>query len=375
MTPVPYLAAILMFGLFGSFTDIKKGVIRNKMIAAMIGIKIIIDISCFFLGLAEPNEIFLTYVNFVAALSLAMLFWGLGVWSPGDAKFFAAIIALIPFGAYSGKWLILFSILPFVLLPALIIITITAFSKSTLEQKKAAAIKVFSFERIISSTLIIFWLSWTIKIIEGILLIKANPIIYMIAFLLVNIGFDRYLKKEKIYISSFLSIARLLFDYQTIIAVDFWIGFLTSVIFFIIILSAINILGEIYFIPKIKKIDSIIMGMRIFENFRIIRRVNTGAFKVQRIKNEYGRKFLNPRYVFRDNIGFFQEVVSIRKTKFFPEDDASYLFNKKDRELTLERKNLLKKMNVKKVITEDSTVFGPYIFVGTMIFIIVRMFF
>lgn len=94
---IPLLASIIaiLAALYGSYTDIKKGIIPNKLTFPLIGAGLILN------GIyAIQNSdlwFFITTVIITAIIfALGYLFWRMGAWAGGDVKLFTALAALIP---------------------------------------------------------------------------------------------------------------------------------------------------------------------------------------------------------------------------------------------------------------------------------------
>lgn len=369
MTPVPYLIAMILFGILGTYSDIKKSRIRNWIIITMFFVKISIDAILIFTGNSSFSEISFTYINMLAALIMATILWTIGFWGPGDAKFFTAIVGFIPVAFYPVSKIVLFSILPFIMVPAIVILLGITLIKSSAKQKKEAISEIIKPNTLISNILAVFWISWIVIILENIFNIKPEPMINFFAFIVISQIMNRFAYDKKIYISAGLSIARILFDLKRISTVDFWINFALSAAIFIILLGVLTYLGKEYFKPKKKNIKDITSGVAVSENFRIIKRINDPTeYKV--IKQDK-KSFIRPNYEFQKNLDFFLEIGSLKKTKLFPEEPSSeFLFSKENPELTGHKKNLLDKFGIKRILVEDSIIFGPFIFAGMIAFII-----
>jgi len=101
---IPLINAIIaiLACLYASYSDLKHGIIPNKLTFPLIGIGIILN---GFYALQTGNLwiiigcLIITGVIFV----LGYLFWKLGAWAGGDVKLFTALAALLPF----------YSLLPF----------------------------------------------------------------------------------------------------------------------------------------------------------------------------------------------------------------------------------------------------------------------
>ena len=98
ITTIPLICAIIaILGcIYASYSDLKSGIIANKLTFPLIGIGIILN--GFYAFQISNLWIFIgcliiTSVIFV----LGYIFWKLGAWAGGDVKLFTALAALLPF--------------------------------------------------------------------------------------------------------------------------------------------------------------------------------------------------------------------------------------------------------------------------------------
>ena len=86
----------IMACLYASYTDLKSGIIQNKLTFSLIGLGIILNAVYAFM----INDIMFIVVGviFTAVIfALGYIFWKLGAWAGGDVKLFTALAALLPF--------------------------------------------------------------------------------------------------------------------------------------------------------------------------------------------------------------------------------------------------------------------------------------
>ncbi|MEW6009724.1 MAG: A24 family peptidase C-terminal domain-containing protein [Euryarchaeota archaeon] len=95
---IPLLCTIIaiLACLYASYSDIKEGVISNKLTFPLIGLGLLLN-GIF--SILTGFYIFIIYgVIFTAFIfGLGYLFWRLGAWAGGDVKLFTALAALLPF--------------------------------------------------------------------------------------------------------------------------------------------------------------------------------------------------------------------------------------------------------------------------------------
>lgn len=95
---IPLIATIIsiLACFYGSYSDIKRGIIPNKLTFPLIGLGIVLNgIYAYNIG----NIWYFVGAVIVTAVIFALgyLFWKMGAWAGGDVKLFTALAALIPF--------------------------------------------------------------------------------------------------------------------------------------------------------------------------------------------------------------------------------------------------------------------------------------
>lgn len=110
--------------LYASYTDLKSGIIQNKLTFSLIGLGIVLNAVYAFM----INDIMFIVVGviFTAVIfALGYIFWKLGAWAGGDVKLFTALAALLPFYPLAlsyNIWGVAFPIVSFYGFPITLII-------------------------------------------------------------------------------------------------------------------------------------------------------------------------------------------------------------------------------------------------------------
>jgi preflagellin peptidase FlaK len=95
---IPLITVILAMAacIYASYSDLKRGIIPNKLTFPLIAIGIVLNgIYAFMIG--EFLFILVCVVVTGVIFGLGYLFWKMGAWAGGDVKLFTALAALIPF--------------------------------------------------------------------------------------------------------------------------------------------------------------------------------------------------------------------------------------------------------------------------------------
>ncbi|MBP2045235.1 A24 family peptidase C-terminal domain-containing protein [Methanobacterium aggregans] len=119
---IPFICAVIaiLACVYASYSDIKDGVIKNKLTFPLIGIGIVLNGIYAFMT-SNPMFLILCVICTAVIFALGYLFWKFGAWAGGDVKLFTALAALLPFPAvllnYNvGSWSFpVFAVYPFAL--------------------------------------------------------------------------------------------------------------------------------------------------------------------------------------------------------------------------------------------------------------------
>lgn len=95
---IPLITTIIaiLACLYASYSDLKRGIIPNKLTFPLIGLGLILNgFYAFMIG--EIWYIIICAVVTGIIFALGYLFWKMGAWAGGDVKLFTALAALLPF--------------------------------------------------------------------------------------------------------------------------------------------------------------------------------------------------------------------------------------------------------------------------------------
>jgi len=82
--------------LYASYSDIKRGIIPNKLTFPLIGVGIVLN-GIYFWWLGDLVYLVSAIIVTAIIFALGYAFWKLGAWAGGDVKLFTALAALLPF--------------------------------------------------------------------------------------------------------------------------------------------------------------------------------------------------------------------------------------------------------------------------------------
>ncbi len=98
---IPFITIIIavVACIYASYSDLKEGVIRNKLTFPLIAIGIVLNGIYVFTSSASIFLFIECAVVTGLIFALGYLFWKMGAWAGGDVKLFTALAALLPFYA------------------------------------------------------------------------------------------------------------------------------------------------------------------------------------------------------------------------------------------------------------------------------------
>ena len=122
-----FLPGILALGIITSYTDIKSGKIKNKIVFGAIIYAILANILISFVMPVTKEYMVHSFWNPASALIIGFIMWHMRLWTAGDGKLFVAFSALIPLSIYSlgyQKYIPSFTLLINIFIPALLIMVV-----------------------------------------------------------------------------------------------------------------------------------------------------------------------------------------------------------------------------------------------------------
>ncbi len=93
----PILLTLIFFGVWTSYTDIKKGTIKNYSILLLVLVAILLNIFFTRSFISYPLA---SMINLAVAIIAGVVIWLAGLWSAADAKLFIAFTLLLPVTVY-----------------------------------------------------------------------------------------------------------------------------------------------------------------------------------------------------------------------------------------------------------------------------------
>jgi Flp pilus assembly protein protease CpaA len=343
----PIFIAILIFGIYTSYTDIKHGKIKNFSIILLLISGLFINIfltktfSTFDLNM--KSDFIQSIVNIVIAFSFGFFLWLAGLWSSGDAKLFLGYSLLLPVFTYHYGYISFFPSIV-ILINTFIPVAIFYISNSVFHLKlkdlKESAKEIFSSKNLQSTILFIFGFFYILQLFLKYFHITLDFFVQMfILFILMEI-LNKISSKATLIFSIIGSLLKLLFSFSSIFTISFLFGFLYSLIIF---LSLSFVLSSAEFYSDLVKIKNLKVGMMLGE---------------QLIKTKRGVEKKEISYV-----SIFSIIQSVKQG--FLGDVKTRLTEEDIKELQKLQKE--KKLEFSEIKIAKTVPFAPFMFFGVLI--------
>ncbi len=221
-----YGITIILLGIITSYEDIKKNKIRNKIVLSAITIGIILNSISYYQKAIGTQYLYELITNVLITIIAAFAIWNFGLWSAGDGKLFIAYSVLIPLSFFRigyQKYFPSITLLINTYIPLLIIMLIYVIVKAKKKDRKKRFKEFikgfFDMKKTILSIIYLLAFLWIISLA----LIKIGVDNYMLMlFLTILIYYiiQRKLGKKTLYIAIIIMIIRLATD-KSIYSINF----------------------------------------------------------------------------------------------------------------------------------------------------------
>ena len=249
----------IFLGLIVSYEDFKLRIIRN------IHILIILLLGIFFQLLSGnlQTNLFGIILTVGYGLGLSFLFWWLGIWPAGDAKFFTVFLLFFPAQMYLPFRLI-FSYLVNIFVPIFFLMMVVIFFKSGSKLIKEAV--KYSFDpykifMLVSMFLGFVWFNLKFISMFG---VKTDFFISILILFLVYELFYAILTFESELFFLGCAIVRIVLDYRNIFTLNFLYDFFSTVFVFVFFRFFVLYLGYHMYTKRVK-ISDLEPGMSLAE--------------------------------------------------------------------------------------------------------------
>jgi len=280
-----FLPFILILGAITSYEDVKHGKIRNKWVILALIIALTINFILLLAGRISLNYLIRLFSLFFVSFLGGFALWYIKMWSSGDAKLFAAYIALIPLEIYPTFDFFPTYLIVCTFIPAFFISSITLLARTTLKQKLSSLKQAISLKSIASLFITVFAASWLISAILLFFRIPLNFVFTLVGIILllklISYAESKFLKKQ-ISMPLFLAISifRIILEFNQLSSFNFWKAFFILTIGFAMFRMFILDLSGIFTIPvKIADLKKGMIPADLIINARGYRKIQANAYK------------------------------------------------------------------------------------------------
>ncbi len=331
------ILCICLVGFIVSYTDLKKGIIKNNIVFPAMA-------AAFFLNFLNGFSFSEFFLNGILAFLLGFLLWLSGLWSAGDSKLFLAFALLFPLPFFSTASLFpAFTILVNSFVPAFLLLIGLVLFKTTSSQKIDALKQTFKPALVLSVAIFLFSFYWILSIFLPLLPIRLDFFTLAILLFVLVSCVEFLLPKKSIYFFSAIALLFLFLKAPEILTIEF-ISFFLLFLFFVLIL--------LFFVLR--------LGITCFGKPVYISKLKPGMVLLETVVLRSGKLF-KKKPLFPSFVNIFGEI----KEKPFIESGPKGL-DKKDIAL-LKKAVKEKKPSFDFVLVQETLPFAPIIFAGTIL--------
>ena len=349
-----YLLPLLAFGLISTYWDMKKGIIKNKLILAMLITAVIVHVSSLLLSPSLFSLLPPLMLNMGFSIFVGLLLWVISIWPAGDAKLFIAFSSLIPLGLFEqiNQPFPSFDFLINTFVPIFFAMFIFLLVKSESSAiKKSLKFTFNPYNMFMIFIVIVGFLWFIIKSVAFLGIFMNYFIIIIILFIIMEI-FNKIVPVNMEYVYVFLVILRLILDYRTVFTLGYLYELISIIFAFVIVRYFVIDLGFHGFtVPK--KIDDLKPGMCLAE----------GIIESE----EKGVNYEKKKIIF---FSIPQVLMEKRRVKFI--HSVSFDGLTKDDVKKIKKMRKEGKIPFSELMVHVSTPFAVFLFIGIILTIILQ---
>lgn len=345
-----FLPGIILLGIITTYTDLKKGKIRNKHIIMAMTYSLVAYLVMILPNLGTVRTAYFVELIVMCLTSLitGFIVWHVGLWTAGDAKLFFAYSLLTPLSVYKYGYIPYFSstnILINTFVPVFIFLTATLLFKTDLKQKLLFLKKSFTPRHVLSLAVFLFAFTWLINIMFSFIKIPPDYFLMVFTLFLAMTLFEKITMLRAHVTVTAIGILRLIFD-ASFYSTSYLKEFLLLLIVFIVLRFFILHLG---FYSFTKEID--------------IKLLKKGMIPAEAIYEEKG-KYKKQELIFSSLYGYLEEKT--KKRNYLIEPVSEGLTEEEIKKL----KRLENKFSFEHLRVQQTTAFAPFIFLGALLTIV-----
>lgn len=341
-----FLPGILLLGILTTYTDIKKGLIKNKhlLFGLIYGVFVYAFLILYF-GNTDYNYLIESSLSVLLSLAVGFIVWYAGLWTAGDAKLFFVFSFLIPLSVYNYGYVKYFSqvnLLINIFLPLGVYYLILVVRKFKFKDIVEKLKEVFEIRGLIELIIFVFAVTWPINLVFYYVGIPHNYFTSSFVLLVILLIFNKLFSRYLFWLTVLLSIFRFIFD-ESVYSLSTYkdLGYI------ILIILSVRIL--------------LILGFSVFTKDVKIKDLKPGMVPAE-IVYEEDSKYHKKDFFYAVFLWYIYEKIKDRK---------NYLFEPMDDGLTKEDVSKLNKFKSKfdfdSLRIQSTIPFAPFIFLGVLL--------
>ena len=336
---------VFLIGFLTSYDDLTIGKIKNKYILYGLATAVIFNIYYLFHG---PLYLKSVLLNSFIGLATGFFFYVAGIWTAADGKLFFVYSCLVPLSIYKLGYVNYFPSFVLLLntfLPVFFFLFFNLLLRTSWKEKMHVLKGIFRPKFLFLLFLILFSFQWLFPLVFKILHIPADFSILMIFMVFATIGIMFYIRKYLFHFAISFALIRVIFDFQSILHISFWLAFLKVFIFALFLIQFLFTLAQLKF--------------SIHTDIEKLKPGDKSAQMIIKKGKDYVAETLPPFFArFSEHKENILIKTSVRLTK---ED--------------IEKLKALKKegrLKFKHLLVEETIPFAPFLFLGVLLTYFVR---
>jgi len=265
----PIFVAVLIFGIYTSYTDIKYGKIKNIAILLMLISGLFINVfftnTLLAFDLNVKSDFIQSITNIIIAFAFGFFLWTAGLWTQGDAKLFLGYSFLLPVFTYKHGYVSFFPsivILINTFIPIAAFYIINSFLHVKLKNLKTNIKQILSPNSAINLILFVFGFSFILQLFLNYFNITLNIILQMIILFVLMEILNKISSKAALNLSIIGALLQIIFSFSSIFTPTFLFQFFSTAIIFLTLKILLSI-TEFY--SESIKIKDLRAGMALSE--------------------------------------------------------------------------------------------------------------
>ncbi|MCD6215489.1 MAG: hypothetical protein J7J92_00230 [Candidatus Aenigmarchaeota archaeon] len=336
---------VFLIGFLTSYDDLTIGKIKNKYILYGLATAVIFNIYYLFHG---PLYLKSVLLNSFIGLATGFFFYVAGIWTAADGKLFFVYSCLVPLSIYKLGYVNYFPSFVLLLntfLPVFFFLFFNLLLRTSWKEKMHVLKGIFRPKFLFLLFLILFSFQWLFPLVFKILHIPADFSILMIFMVFATIGIMFYIRKYLFHFAISFALIRVIFDFQSILHISFWLAFLKVFIFALFLIQFLFTLAQLKF--------------SIHTDIEKLKPGDKSAQMIIKKGKDYVAETLPP---------FFARFSEGKKDILIK---SSVRLTKED----IEKLKALKKegrLKFKHLLVEETIPFAPFLFLGVLLTYFVR---